>query len=87
MHRDDEDDDDVTQQFNSVIGSQYGQMESVMGADGYKAFVEAREAEGDGLKAYAARHKAVADAIRIFTLVFFAASIPVIFWLWKVALS
>lgn len=82
-----DDDDDVDSQFQNVIGSQYGQMESVMGADGYKAFVEAREAEGDGLKAYAARHKAVADAIRIFTLVFFLAAIPGIVWLWKAALS
>lgn len=87
MHHPSEDDDDVDSQFQSVIGAQYGQMESVMGADGYKAFVEAREAEGDGLKAYAARHKAVADAIRILTLIAFLAAIPAIVWLWKAALS
>lgn len=78
------DDDD---QFEQVVGSQYGQMESVMGQDGYKAFVEARTAEGAGIKAYADRNAAVAQSIRILSFIAFVMAIPVVVWLWRWALA
>jgi hypothetical protein len=78
------DDDD---QFEQVVNSQYGQMESVMGQDGYKAFVEARTAEGAGIKAYADRNAAIAQFIRITGLIVFIMAIPVVVWLWKWALA
>ena len=73
--------------FEHVVGGQYGQMESVMGQDGYKAFVEARNAEGDGIKAFAAKNVAITAAIRVFTFIGFMVAIPVIVWLWRWALS
>jgi len=74
-------------QFEQVLGGQYGQMESAMGTDGYRSFVEARNAEAAGFKAFAGRHSAVADAIRVGTLVFALAMIPVIVFLWKWAIN
>ena len=74
-------------EFQAVLGPQYGAMESQMGQDGYKAFVEAQLANGAGIKAYADRNAAVAQAIRIACIIAFAMSIPVIVWLWKWALQ
>lgn len=74
-------------EFQKVVNNQFGQMESVMGQDGYKAFVEARNAEGDGIKAFAAKNVAITSAIRVFTLIGFMVAIPVIVWLWRWALS
>lgn len=84
MDRDDE--ENVHHQFEAVVG-QYGQMESVMGADGYKAFVDARQAERDGIKAHGDKITAVAQMVRVITLVGFLAAIPLIVLLWKVAIE
>ena len=79
--------DDHDESFEHVVGSQYGQMEAAMGADGYAAFVKARDAEGITMKAHAEKINAQTSAIRIGTLMFVLACIPTFVWLWKWALD
>lgn len=79
--------DDDTDDFSEVLSSQYGVMESQMGQDGYKAFVEAQIANGVGIKAYADKNASIAGLIRVITGLCVLLTIPVIVLLWKVALQ
>lgn len=79
--------DDYQERFMQQLSSSYGQMESVLGADGYKVFIEDHKADQDRMKAAADRYRAISGTIRIMGLVGFLASIPVMVVLWKWALS
>lgn len=79
--------DDYQEKFLQQLSSSYGQMESVLGADGYKVFIEDHKADQDRMRAAADRYRAVSGAIRIAGLVGFLVSIPLMVVLWKWALS
>jgi hypothetical protein len=78
----DEDED----QFKAVV-SQYGQMESQMGAEGYAAFVKTQESMRYAAMAHAERVQASTSAIRVATAMFILAMIPTLVWLWRWALA
>lgn len=75
------------EQFMRQLSSSYGQMETVLGADGYKVFMEDHCADQERTRADADRRKATAAAIRVISFMVFMASIPVVVFLWKWALS
>lgn len=81
------DDEEYREKFMQQLSSSYGQMETVLGADGYKVFIEDHKADQDRMRAAADRYRAVSGTIRIMGLVGFLASIPVMVFLWKWALS
>lgn len=79
--------EDYEDRFIEQLSSSYGQMESVLGADGYQVFIEDHKADQERMKAAADRHKATAALYRIAGLVGFLMSIPVMVFLWRWALS
>jgi hypothetical protein len=79
--------EDYRERFIEQLSSSYGQMESVLGADGYKVFIEDHKADQSRMIAFADRQKALAGTIRILGLTSFLLAIPVIVFLWKWALS
>jgi len=79
--------EDYQERFMKQLSSSYGQMESVLGTDGYKVFIEDHKADQDRMRAWSDRYRAVSGTIRILGLVGFLVSIPVMVFLWKWALS
>jgi hypothetical protein len=79
-------DDDEQGKYEAVI-AQYGQMEANMGTEGYTAFLKTQESMRFAAMAHAERVQATTVALRIGTLMFFLASIPVLVWLWRWALD
>jgi hypothetical protein len=79
--------EDYHERFMEQLSSSYGQMESVLGADGYKVFIEDHKADQARVLAFADRYKAIAATIRILGFVSFLVAIPVVVFLWKWALS
>lgn len=75
------------EEFVRQLSSSYGQMETVLGADGYRVFMEDHRADQERTRADADRRKAIAASIRVLAFMAFMASIPVIVFLWKWALS
>jgi hypothetical protein len=78
--------DDEREQYEAVI-SQYGAMESQMGADGYAAFIKAQESMRFAALAHAERVQASTSFIRIGTLMFVLTMMPTLVWLWKWAVQ
>lgn len=81
------DEQDFQEQYMRQMSNSYGQMETVLGADGYKVFIEDHRVEQQRMLAYADRQKAVAATIRIGTLLGILMAMPVIVYLWKWALA
>lgn len=80
------DKDDFQNRFVEQLSSSYGQMESVLGTDGYKVFIEDHRADQDRVHAYAERQRAIASSIRVIAGIGFLFSLPVMIYLWKWAL-
>lgn len=81
------DSEEYKDRFIEQLSSSYGQMESVLGTDGYKVFIEDHKADQDRLRAFSDKQRAIAGVIRVATLVGFIVSIPIVVFLWKWALS
>jgi hypothetical protein len=76
-----------SEEFMKQMSDSYGRMETVLGADAYQVFLTNQLAEQERMKGLADREKAIASLYRIITLVILMASVPVIVFLWKWALS
>lgn len=72
--------------FEQVVSS-YGQMESLLGADAYNVFIDDHRADQKYILAKADRTRAYGAAVRVIAFFGMLASIPVIVFLWKWALS
>lgn len=81
------DEEDYREKFVEQLSGSYGQMESVLGADGYKVFIDDHKADQQRSIAWAARQKSIANAINILTFFAMMAGIPTVVWLWRWALS
>lgn len=79
--------DDTNEEFLHQLSASYGQVESALGTEGYKEFLATRSAERQTYIAHAERTHAVANVIRLVTLVGMLMAMPVIVWLWKWAIS
>lgn len=80
-------DEDYRKRFLDQLSNSYGQMESVLGADGYKAFLEGHKADQQRSISWAFKQRAIGNAISALSLIAFLASIPVNVWLWKWAIN
>ncbi len=79
-------DDEVNEEFLHQMSSNYGQVESVLGTDGYEAFLQARRTEQKHMLAHAELTQSISFAIRWAVIVGMLMAMPVIVWLWKWAI-
>lgn len=79
--------DEDNEEFVRQLSASYGQMESVLGADGYKAMVSDHIAHQIHVTARSEVLKALANGIRTVTGLAVLGAIPAIVWVWKWALN
>lgn len=78
--------EDDANEFLQQLSANYGQIESVLGTDGYAEFLRTREAERAYMNARGDYIRAIANTLRIFGLIGMLCAMPVIVWLWKWAI-
>lgn len=78
--------DETNNEFLQQLSASYGQMESVLGQEGYVEFIRARQAERLQLIARAELSQSISAVIRIATLIGILMAMPVLVWLWRWAI-
>lgn len=75
------------EKFMEQLSSSYGQVETMLGADGYKIYLDSHKADVQRSISYTDRQKAITSAIHIVSFLGILTFIPVIVFLWKWAIS
>ncbi len=75
------------EKFMEQLSSSYGRVETMLGADGYKIYLDSHKADVQRSVAYTDRQASITSAIKIASLLGTLIFIPVIVFLWKWAIS
>jgi hypothetical protein len=75
------------EKFMEQLSSSYGQVETMLGTEGYKIYLESHKADKQRMMAYTDRQRSITSAIHIGSFLGILVFIPVIVFLWKWAIN